>query len=211
MSSDRANVPTSDTSPDRSTSLECTAWDNGDCAGTPHCPPRCPRFVARDDTPLLIRPPEPDAWDRLHAMYEDVEETTLGLPPAERETRTRWLADLRETGWNLVARDGQRVVGHISVAPADDPIPEFVVFVHPEYRGHGVGTELVRQAVAYAAADHDTLRLRVDPENHRAISVYTNVGFEVVDRGVNVEMQLPLDDPAAETVRRPPRDRPLER
>lgn len=187
----------------------CTAWDNSACEGTPLCPPRCPRFFDRTGRPIVVRPLRADDRDRLVAMYEAVESATLGVPPERRETRERWLDDLRERGWNLVARDGDRAVGHIGVAPADATAPEFVVFVHDAYHGRGIGTELVEQAVAHAAdRDHEALTLLVEAGNRRAISVFTNVGFEVVERTVDPRMRLPLDDPVAEAVQLPPADRP---
>lgn len=210
MTSDSATDPPPDEDPNEGTSRGNTcAWDNADCAGTPLCPPRCPRFFDRTETPLLIRPPRDDEWAQLRTMYEDIETSTMALPPATPEKRRAWLSHLRETGWNLIALDDDQVVGHISVAPADDPVPEFVVFVHPEYHNRGIGTELVKQAIAHAAdKDHEALALAVEPANQRAISVYTNVGFDIVDRGLGIRMQLELADPIAHQVQLPPGDRP---
>lgn len=186
----------------------CPVWDNAECEGTPHCPPRCPRYFDRTDAPLLVRPLREEDVSPLVAMYETIESTTLGLPPATRDRTEQWLANLREKGWNLVARDGDRVVGHVGVAPADATAPALVVFVREECHGRGIGTELVKQAVAYAAdRDHEALELTVESGNRRAVSVYTNVGFDVVERAADLEMRLALDDPVAEAVGLPPAER----
>lgn len=188
----------------------CHGWDNGDCTGTPHCPPRCPRFFDRTGAPLLVRPLRETDRASLVRMYGAIESTTLGLPPDRRDRLVAWLSDLRERGWNLVALDGERVVGHIGVVPEDDAAPEIVVFVHETYHGRGIGTELVKQAIAHAADGdhgHEALTLTVERRNRRAIAVYSNVGFERVDGWGDLEMLLPLDDPVAAAVQRPPADR----
>lgn len=215
MSSDRPDPATradgadGDAGSGDASSDGCAVWDNAECEGTPLCPPRCPRYFDRTDSPLLVRPLREADLHPLVEMYETVESTTLGLPPVTRERTEQWLENLRENGWNLVARDGGRVVGHVGVAPADATAPAFVVFVHDEYHGRGIGTELVKQAVAYAAdRDHEALELTVDSGNRRAVSVYTNVGFEVVERAADLEMRLPLGDPVAEAAGLPPAERP---
>lgn len=189
----------------------CDAWDNSDCVGTEYCPPRCPRFFDGTDEPLLIRPFEPGDVPALVEMYEaiDDESRTMGLPPTDRDGIDAWLTRLTESGWNLVAFDGDRAVGHVGVAPAEADDPEFVIFVHQSYQGRGLGTELVKQTVAYAAdGGYDALSLSVSKGNRRAIQVYRNVGFESEEDplapGVDLEMRLPLSAPIADLVRLPP-------
>jgi RimJ/RimL family protein N-acetyltransferase len=186
----------------------CDGWDNGSCSGTPYCPPRCPRFVDDAGTPLVVRPVRSSDREALREMYDDVEPEarTMGVPPADREARADWLDALLETGWALVALDGDRVVGHVSVAPVADTEPELVVFVRRSFRGRGVGAELLRQLVAYAAAgEYDALELDVARDNERALAVYESLGFETVDRAFgSVAMRLPLSPEVAEPVSGPP-------
>jgi ribosomal protein S18 acetylase RimI-like enzyme len=134
-------------------------------------------------------------------MYVDYprEHRSMGLPPTTERAIRDWLATLHERGTNLVAWEGDRVVGHTGFAPHDGDEPEFLVYVDPEYHGRGLGTELTRQAIAHAAAaDHRALRLNVANENRVAIAVYRKLGFEIVDRsGVELEMRLPLDGSTA--------------
>lgn len=174
-------------------------------AGSADPIPRHLRFVDRTGVPLLVRPLGEADSDRLIAMYETVEATTLGLPPDTREGIERWLSDLRDSGWNAIVRDGDRVVGHVGVVPVDETSAELVVFVHDEYHGRGIGTELVERAVARTADEgYETLTLTVDPANRKARSVYESVGFEVVRRDAVLEMEHPLDDPVATPGRRTP-------
>ena len=53
------------------------------------------------------------------------------------------------------------------------------IMVHPQCRGDGMGTALMRQALQQA--DRPVL-LTVDPENASAVSLYRKFGFEVRER-----------------------------
>lgn len=181
----------------------CDGWDIDGCEGTPYCPPRCPRFVGKHGTGFLIQPlpatEEPP--ESLVEMYVDYppEHRSMGIPPTtERQIRS-WLSTLHGRGTNLLAWDGDRVVGHTGFAPHDGDEPEFLVYVDPAYHGRGLGTELTRHAIAHAAAaGHRALRLNVDSNNRTAIAVYRKLGFEIIDNsGAELEMRLPLDGPTA--------------
>lgn len=188
----------------------CTGWNNGGCEGTPFCPPRCPRFFDGSGRAYLARAYEERDFDSLVEMYESTTDSTMGLPPHTRTGIESWLERLVADGWNLVAVDGDRVVGHLAVAPADSQTPEFVVFVHDGYQGRGIGTELVEQAIARAATDgYEALTLLVSAGNQAAISVYRNTGFSADSwEEADIEMWLDLEDPVADEVRLPPADRP---
>lgn len=194
-----------------STTQACRRWDNSECEGTPYCPPRCPRFVDKNGTPLLVRPYQADDFDALVTMYDELDSysRTMGLPPATRPQIRNWLTTLVDRGWNLVVRDDQRVVGHVATTPSTSSTPEFVIFVHQDFRNCGVGTELMKQLVAYADDnDHEALTLEVSSGNGRAISVYENIGFDVVERTLReIRMELPMDDPVVERAQRPPAER----
>jgi len=144
-------------------------------------------------------------------MYDDFDASnrTMGVPPRTRDGVVAWVDSLVEHGWNLVALAEERVVGHVGVAPAPSPEPQFVVFVDGDYHGRGIGTELVEQLVAYAAdGEYDAVELSVSPNNARALRVYRNVGFELANAGpMQLDMRLPLSRSVAERVRRPPAER----
>lgn len=190
----------------------CSAWDNSRCEGTQFCPARCPRAYDDEGRPYIVRPFDDGDDDALLGMYDDMdrEPPTLGLPPATHEHRKRWLSSLTENGLNFVAEVDDRIVGHIAAVPADDHNPELVVFLHPGYRGRGIGTELLKHLVAHAEErGAESLRLTVSSGNRRAIHVYDNLGFDAVDRlKRKLEMSLDLDGELASRVSRPPADRP---
>jgi ribosomal protein S18 acetylase RimI-like enzyme len=156
-------------------------------------------------------------YDRL-----DSSSRTMGLPPISTDEIRAWIERLDEDGWNLLALDDGTAVGHVGVVPpdgggdgdgdGDGGAPRFVIFVHQAYQGRGIGTELVKQVVAYAAdREYGELLLSVSEENERAIDVYEGVGFEIDDDSEGpanvVGMSLPLSHPIADRVRLPPAER----
>lgn len=200
-----AEEPGSETTTETGTAC---AWDNGSCEGTPLCPPRCPRFTDGDGYPMLVRPYEARDFDPLKQMYASLDghSRTMGLPPSTEPKLEAWLEGLVDSGWNLLALDGDRVAGHVAVVPAASADPEFVIFVHQDYQSRGVGTELVSQMIAHAdERAHSELTLEVSTGNRQAISVYQNVGFDVVERQLmDLSMALDLQDPIVDEVRQPP-------
>ncbi|WP_135822133.1 GNAT family N-acetyltransferase [Halostella litorea] len=163
----------------------CDRWHPTDCEGTAHCPPRCPRFVDRQDVAWLVRPFEPADREPLLDMYREFDsmERAQGIPPVDEGRLERWVDRLVAEGCNFVAvRDG-RIAGHSVYTPTEEDEPELAVFVHQEYQGRGLGTELCRHVVAAAAAaGRDALVLEVLPSNRTAVGIYERLGFEPVER-----------------------------
>lgn len=164
----------------------CRGWDSADCRGTPHCPPRCPRFVDKLGTPLLFLPLVDAHVDdgALLELYDCGNAGhSLSFPPySTRESIAAWLDGIVERGRNVVALDGRRLVGHAVLTPSSVEEPEFGVFVDPGYRGRGLASELLRHAIAYAAADgYRGVVMSVSRENRAMRSIATAHGFEVVD------------------------------
>lgn len=112
-------------------------------------------------------------------------------------------------GATCSAWDNSEVVGHVAAVPVDSAAPEFVIFVHQDHQNNAVGTELVKQLIAYADdRGHEGLTLEVSTGNESAITVYENVGFEVTKEKLSeIEMELDLDGPLAERLQRPPAER----
>lgn len=188
------------------------AWDHSECTGTPHCPPRCPRFVDATGRPLLVSPLSEARLPDLTAMYRAFgpAHRSMGLPPRDDRRTEQWVRSLHDRGTNLIATDRTRVLGHSGYVPGDEDVPEMLVYVHPEAQGRGIGTELVRQAIAWAVADgHDGLRLHVESDNEAALHVYRTLGFETVDHeGSERTMRLSFDAPVASAAGLPPSERP---
>lgn len=198
-----------------STDAVCSGWDGSECEGTVHCPPRCPRFVDKRGTRWTIRLAVPADLAPLAEMYEGFsrEDRAQGLPPVVRRQRAEWIESMLAEGSNIVAERDDEVLGHAMYTPTDSAVPELAVFVHPTAQDRGIGTELCRHVIANAAsADREAIELHVKIKNRIARNVYRSVGFQIAERRGDLRMELPLDDPAATTVRLPPlaREGPVE-
>ncbi|MDS0243851.1 MULTISPECIES: GNAT family N-acetyltransferase [unclassified Haloferax] len=180
-------------------------WDASRCAGTPHCPPRCPRFVSEDGRALVVRLYDEADRDALGEMYRDYDPDarSMGLPPADEAHIAAWLSTLVERGRNFVAVADAGIVGHAAYVASDDPEPELAVFVHQDSHDRGIGTELCRHALADAAdADREALVLHVAPENQRAVHVYRELGFEAVPApSADTKMRLDFGSPVPPAAR----------
>jgi putative acetyltransferase len=83
----------------------------------------------------------------------------------------------------LVAMDGRRVVGHLHVAREESPVTRHVaslgMTVAPDWRGKGVGSALMTEAIRWARqVGVEKLALSVYPDNDRAQALYAKFGFQ---------------------------------
>lgn len=191
--------------------VSCNVWDPASCVGTDGCPPRCPRFIDRYGEPILIRPfQESDRQPLFHFYERYPEEYRSMLLPPRGETAVRaWLDRLLGRGKNIVAFHDGRLIGHVLYSPEDADESELLAFLDEEFHGRGIGTELCRQAIAYAGADgQDAISLRVECGNMAALKVYHRLGFQTVEEHPdNIEMRLPLHQQLAREVQAPPAER----
>ncbi len=78
----------------------------------------------------------------------------------------------------------------------DDQTPELTIAVDPQYRGHGIGTQLLTQLLTAASQRYAALSLSVDPINP-ALSLYQRLGFRVVaTSGTSLTLRLDFAPPA---------------
>jgi ribosomal protein S18 acetylase RimI-like enzyme len=87
----------------------------------------------------------------------------------------------------LVALDGQRVVGWCDVLPDDRPVSRHCgvlgMGLLPAYRGCGLGERLMGETLRAARAFELTrIELSVRADNARAAALYARLGFEVEGR-----------------------------
>ena len=87
----------------------------------------------------------------------------------------------------LVAEVEQKVVGAVWVrimndyGHVDDKTPSFAISLYKEYRGMGLGTEMMRKMLALLkASGYRQASLAVQKANY-AVKLYQKVGFEIVD------------------------------
>lgn len=77
--------------------------------------------------------------------------------------------------------DGDTLVGGIWVREFTDNIQIREIQIHPEHRGRGVGTRVLKQEINRALEKGKNLRLRVLLLN-RAKSLYVRLGFVEIDQ-----------------------------
>jgi GNAT superfamily N-acetyltransferase len=137
-------------------------------------------------TDITVRPLGVDDWERyrsvrLVALQESPDAFVASYEEESAQDEEFWRARMQRSTRLLAERDGE-AVGIASVGPADGDQPEaaqlFGLWVHPEARGTGVATELVR-AGARAAADDGKRQLLywVGTDNGRAVAFASGFGF----------------------------------
>jgi RimJ/RimL family protein N-acetyltransferase len=99
-----------------------------------------------------------------------------------RRYRRRLRSSWTEREANLVAVAGDRVVGSLGIARDDHPVTRHVatlgMFVDRGWRGLGVGTALMREALRWArAVGVEKIELTVYPGNETARALYRRFGF----------------------------------
>ena len=119
----------------------------------------------------------------------------LGLPPTVEPVCARWLGTLLLEKLNLIAVYADHIIGHSSLVdvPQSD-ICELIIFVHQDFRGHGVGTTLLKETCRRSFdLGKDRIWLMVSCSNTAAIAVYYKCGFRVTGMFGDVyEMELDL-------------------
>lgn len=87
----------------------------------------------------------------------------------------------------FVAETDDKVVGAVWVRVMDDyghiedGVPSFAISLYKEYRGYGIGTELMKRMLQeLEERGYKKASLAVQKANY-AVKMYKNVGFEIVD------------------------------
>ena len=89
------------------------------------------------------------------------------------------IAFVAESNGTIVGAVWVRIMddyGHI-----DDKTPSFAISLLKEYRGYGIGTELMRKMLSeLKECGYKQTSLAVQKQNY-AVKMYKNVGFEIID------------------------------
>jgi L-amino acid N-acyltransferase len=128
----------------------------------------------------------------LVAIYNDVLATSTAIfshVPVSLEERTRWWRARASQGYPvLVARDARGVLGYASFGdfrawPGYRFTVEHSVHVRADGRGRGIGTVLVTELIARAAALGKHVMIGgVDADNTASIRFHERLGFEQAGR-----------------------------
>jgi RimJ/RimL family protein N-acetyltransferase len=141
----------------------------------PVSPPWVVRPAARRDASSFM-----DLWRTVVAegRYVRTEQVTMSVRHYRRRFRRSWSSEEAE----LVAVEGNRVVGHLNVSREESPATQHVaslgMSVVPDRRGHGVGTALLEACIEWAKTfGVEKLALSVYPDKERALVLYRKLGF----------------------------------
>jgi RimJ/RimL family protein N-acetyltransferase len=107
-----------------------------------------------------------------------------GLPPLKDAVCEDWARRLVQSGvhWVATTGDGQ-IVGHLALLPMGKLRWEMLLVVWPSHQNVGIGTELVRSALAEPLRiEMQRILLSVEATNLRARHVYEKSGFEYLSR-----------------------------
>ena len=148
-------------------------------------------------------------WDFLRlAAHEEFLSAVQSAPLLARYAKN-WGQD---GDFGFAAREANLILGVIwaRIFPATKPgfgfvgaqIPEISLAVLPEYRGRGIGRQLLQTLIDEAAPRTQALSLSVRDDNPAALRLYASCGFEkvagceVVNRagGTSFVMRLDLSD-----------------
>jgi ribosomal protein S18 acetylase RimI-like enzyme len=125
--------------------------------------------------------------EALVTMYDsfDSADRAQGIPPSNEPAVRDWIDRLLvEDAVNVLAWDGGRVAGHAVLVPDQEESYELAIFVHQDYQGAGIGTELIRALLGAGQADGiERVWLTVERWNSAAVSLYRGVGFETTNAG----------------------------
>ena len=110
------------------------------------------------------------------AMRRHIEENHG--PWNESDQRERFFRSTDPANHELICKRNLPI-GYISVDRATDAIHLRRISIIPEFQNRGIGSSLIKELMAEAAARGQPLKLRVFPENP-ARRLYQRLGFSVV-------------------------------
>ena len=150
-----------------------------------------PKSPAAVTAQVVLRPVTSADRDFLVGVYgstRDSELSQVQWAPGQREAFVRMQFDAQDAEYrkrnpegtfDVIEVDG-RPAGRLYVDRRPDDIRIVDISLLPEFRGAGVGGELIAQLQDEAAASGRTLSIHVEIHN-RAEELYTRLGFSVVD------------------------------
>jgi len=130
---------------------------------------------------IRIRAYEKADYRALKEMYDDFEPKTVacGLPPADRQTRTKWVRHMASGFLNVLAFYRGRIVGHSALDLAcPTGCPEFLLFIRDGFRDCGIGSCMlaVMKGIAEESGS-ERIVLTVRAANAQAIRAFRKIGF----------------------------------
>ncbi|MFR3685627.1 MAG: N-acetyltransferase family protein [Enterococcus sp.] len=123
-----------------------------------------------------------------HAIYQRDQEKPIPRSIIDDPNIAVYIQDFGKykTDLCLCAQLDDKVVGAVWVrniegfGSIDDQTPEFAISLLPEYRGQGIGTELMKEMIRRLNREgYSKTSLAVQKDNY-ALNMYLKVGFKIV-------------------------------
>ncbi len=132
-----------------------------------------------------LRPMQSSDWPYVRSIYEMGIASGIATfeekPPSWEIWDREHLEDCR-----IVAVEKDRVVGWVALSRVStrcvyQGVGEVSVYVHSEFRGHGIGKKLLK-ALVHSSEEHGiwTLQAGIFPENTASIEIHKKAGFRIV-------------------------------
>ena len=119
----------------------------------------------------------------LVQMYSELSNKSLrwSMPPYNRQRIERWTSNL-ENSIILIARNEQRIVGHLQISTGTSPrfreMGDLFIYLHQDFQNVGLGAALIRKGLEIARKRRlHRVELTVVADNDPAIHLYEKMGF----------------------------------
>ena len=120
---------------------------------------------------------------RLKALADAPDAFYATLEQEQAYDEDRWRDWLQSHGVQIVALEGAEPVGVVGGHLGGEGAELYGMWVAPAARGSGLGENLVREVIGWAAEQgHERLRLWVADDNARAMRFYEKLGFTMADQ-----------------------------
>ena len=144
---------------------------------------------------ISLRPAGPDDAEALYRIYASTREDELAVVPWDSHAKEEFLrmqfaaqdtdyhARYPDASYDLVMA-GEQVLGRLYVHRGETVWQVLDIALLPEHRGKGLGTQLLTEVLAAAAAAAKPVQMHVEQFNP-AQRLYDRLGFrQIADKGV---------------------------
>ncbi len=140
-------------------------------------------FTDGEGREVVVRASEGGDVESLVPMYDDFDpaQRAQGTPPLAEDAIRDWLDGVLD-GPNVVAAVDGNVVGHVMFVADGTGRHELAIFVHQDYQGAGIGTNLLAAGLEHARSEGvEYVWLSVEAWKRDAQRLYQRAGFSTVN------------------------------
>jgi RimJ/RimL family protein N-acetyltransferase len=146
------------------------------------------RVRLKDGREVAIRPLTTEDNEKIYEMFKAMSEEALrwGMPPYTRERIRRWMRNIE----NLIvlgAEHDKLLIGYAQIHKVSQPrrigTAGLAIYLHQDYHGVGLGTEMVGLLLE-AAEEHGVHKVNLETvaDNEAAMRLFEKMGFGVEGR-----------------------------